>query len=45
MQGRAALVVVGIDTCQTGGQRVCYNEVTYFIRGSGVIIPHACTCA
>ena len=34
-QGKAALVVVGIDSCEPGGRRVCYNEVTYFIRGSG----------
>jgi len=28
-------VVVGIDSCEPSGQRVCYNEITYFIRGSG----------
>ena len=28
-------MVVGIDTCESSGVRVCYNEITYFIRGSG----------
>jgi len=34
-KGKAAVVILGIDTEDEAGQRVCYNEVTYFVRGSG----------
>ena len=34
-KGKAAIIVVGIITDDATGQRVCYNEVTYFIRGAG----------
>lgn len=37
-KGRAALVILGIDTEDEGGRKVCYNEVTYFIRGSGTVL-------
>lgn len=42
MQGKAALVVVGIDSCESSGRRICYNEITYFIRGSGVGFARKC---
>ncbi len=35
MQGKAAVVVIGVESC-SGSRTVCYNELTCFIRGSGV---------
>ena len=43
-KGRAAVVVMGIETTDEAGQLVCYNEVTTFVRGSGeAAVQHYCS--